>query len=144
MSENRRLVERHYENVNNNDFSHVTEVLSPDVVTVQPAGTMHGIDQFLGFAKGFRKAFPDARMAAEEWIEAGDRIAIQGVYTGTHTGPLASPQGEVPATGRTLTLPYCDVFEIAAGRITKHTVYFDQTLFAIQLGLMPAPTANPA
>src|SRR5258708_22315428 len=102
MSENRRLVERQYENVNNNDFSHVWEVLSPDVVTVQPPATMQGIDQFLGFAKDFRKAYPDARMAAEESIEAGDRIAIQGVYTGTHTGPLASPQGEVPATGRTL------------------------------------------
>lgn len=41
---------------------------------------------------------------------------IEGVYSGTHTGVLASPQGDVPPTGRTLKLVLCDVVEIAAGQ----------------------------
>jgi limonene-1,2-epoxide hydrolase len=34
---------------------------------------------------------------------------------------------------------YCDVFEVAAGRIVGHRVYWDQMTVAIQLGLAPDP-----
>jgi len=58
---------------------------------------------------------------------------------GTHTGPLATPQGEVPPTGRTLQLPICLGFEVAAGRITSNHAYYDQMTLAAQLGLLPEP-----
>lgn len=61
------------------------------------------------------------------------------VYSGTHTGVLATPQGEVTATGRTLKLALCDVVEIAAGRIVSIRAYYDQMAFAAQLGLLPKP-----
>jgi predicted ester cyclase len=50
---------------------------------------------------------------------------------------LATPQGEVPATGRKLSLPLCDVFEVVAGRIVRIQAYYDQMAFATQLGLLP-------
>lgn len=139
MSEIRQLVEQHYRNMNEQAWSRESEVLSPEVVTVQPGGTINGIDGFLEFAKAFWRAFPDGRLQPKLFIEEGNRLMVEGVHTGTHTGVLAMPNGELPPTGKSLVLPYSDIFEAAAGRIVGHRVYWDEMTFAVQLGLMPAP-----
>ena len=140
MSEARELAEQHNRIFNERDWSAAAQVYSPDVVTIEPgAGTMHGIETFIGFAQGFAAAFPDSRLVVRTLTADGNRAVVEGVYTGTHTAPMMSPQGEIPATGRTLALPYCDVFEVEAGRITTHHVYYDQMAFALQLGLVPTP-----
>jgi predicted ester cyclase len=66
------------------------------------------------------------------------RMTEKRTCKGTHTGPLASPQGMVPPTGRTLALRFCEIFEVEAGRIATHRTYYDQMEFAQQLGLIPA------
>jgi steroid delta-isomerase-like uncharacterized protein len=138
MSETRELAEQHYRAFNERAWDQAPQIYSPDIVTVEPSmGTVHGIDAFLGFAKGFAQAFPDSRLEVTTVTESGNRVAIEGVYRGTHTAPMMTAQGEVPATGRTLALPHCDVFEVAAGRIVTHHVYYDQMTLAAQLGLLP-------
>ena len=142
MSEARDLVEAHNRVFNDRDWSHASDVLSPDVQSTSPGvGTMTGIDPFIGFAQGFVSALPDSRLEVETVTEDGNRIVCEGRYTGTHTGPLMTPQGEVPPSGRTLNLPYADVFEIEAGRIARHRTYYDQMDFAQQLGLIPEPAS---
>src|SRR5579864_8491088 len=140
MSEARDLVDAHNRVFNDRDWSRAPEILSPDVATTSPGlGTITCIDPFIQFAKGFVTALPDSRLVAETITESGNRVVCEGRYTGTHTGPLMTPQGEVPATGRTLNLPYADVFEVEAGRIVRHRTYYDQMDFAQQLGLLPEP-----
>src|SRR6202011_5571310 len=92
-------------------------------------------------AKGFITAMPDSRMDVTAIIESGNRVVVEGAYLGTHTGPLGTPQGQVPPTGRKLTLPLCDVIEVAGGRTTQIRAYYDQMTFAVQLGLLPEPAA---
>ena len=143
MSEARNLAEAHNRIVNDRDWSHAADVLSPDVETTSPGvGTMTGLEPFIGFAKGFVVALPDSRLEADSFTVEGNRVVVEGRYTGTHTGPLMTPQGEVPPSGRTLNLPYADVFEIEAGRIVRHRTYYDQMDFAQQLGLLPEPAAS--
>jgi len=139
MSEPRDLAEAHVRAFNERAWQRAADIYAPDIEVVEPGGTSHGIDAFLGHAQGFATAFPDSRMQASAVIEAGSRAVVEGVYTGTHTGPLATPHGEVPATGRTLRLPICLVLETDAGRITSNHVYYDQMTFAAQLGLLPEP-----
>jgi steroid delta-isomerase-like uncharacterized protein len=137
MSEARDLAEAHVRAFNERAWSRAAEIYAPDLVVVEPGGTTHGIESFLGHAQGFAAAFPDSRMEVTTIIESGHHAAAEGLYSGTHTGPLATPQGEVPPTGRTLRLPICLVFEVAAGRIASNHVYYDQMTFAAQLGLLP-------
>ena len=140
MSGIRELVERHYRNVNEQAFDREAEVLSPDLVTVEPsAGTIRGIEPFMGYLRTFTRAFPDGRLEPKVFVEEGNRVVVEGVYTGTQTGVLSGPGGDVPPSGRRLDLPYCDVFEAEAGRIVAHHVYYDQMLFARQMGLVPDP-----
>ena len=143
MSEARDLVDGHTRVFNERDWDSAGTILSPDVETTAPGtGAVIGIEPFIAYAKGFALALPDSRLVPETVTEEGNRVVVEGRYTGTHTGPLMSPQGEVPATGRKLDLPYADVFEVEAGRIVRHRTYYDQMDFAQQLGLVPEPAAN--
>lgn len=73
-------------------------------------------------------------------FEKGDRAAGEIRLTGTNSGPLATPIGEVPATGRRM-----DMREALAGRITAENLivedrrYYDIGTLMQQLGLAPQP-----
>jgi len=90
-------------------------------------------------------AFPDAKHEIRAVVESGDQVAVEAKWTGTHTGPLASPQGEVPATGNRLEIPMLFVARAnAGGKISSTHIYYDSMAFALGLGLFPAPDAAAA
>jgi predicted ester cyclase len=143
VSELQSLIEQHYANFSaGGNVEADREIFSPDVVTIAPGGPpLQGIDAFLAFERGFHRGFPDGRGEVKSVVESGNRIAVQGLYSGTNTGPLATPQGEIPPTGRRLELPYGDFFEVEDGKVTRHEIYFDQLVMLMQLGLMPEPAS---
>src|SRR5262249_10198436 len=107
MSEMRSLVERHYAQVAAGDWQAAAAIFSPDPEALERgAGTMRGLEAFQGSLQVFRAAFPDGRLVLKSAVEAGDTIAVEGSFVGTHNGPLAGAAGTVPPTGRKLDLPY--------------------------------------
>ncbi len=143
MSELRSVVERFYDAFNRGDFDTVLEIFAPDVETTEPSlGTIQSAEQWRAYGEAFKRAMPDARLNLRSAVESGDTIAVEGSFTGTHTGPLLSPQGEVPPTGRTINIPYADFLTVRDGRVVSHRVYYDQVALGAQLGLMPGqPTS---
>ena len=138
MSEARDLAQAHYQAFNERDFSRAKDIYSPDVVTVEPgSGRIDGLDAFLAHTQVFLTAFPDAHLDMLTLTDGQHRVVIEGTFAGTHTGPLPSPGGELPPTGRSLRLAICDVWEVEAGRVSRHHVYYDQMSFLTQLGLIP-------
>ena len=84
-------------------------------------------------------AFPDFRFELARAFGAGGWVCVEGVFTGTHSGPLASPGGEtIPPTGRQVRVPLCMVLRLAGGRIVEVHEYNDQLGFLAQLGLAAA------
>jgi steroid delta-isomerase-like uncharacterized protein len=139
------VVERFYEAFNRGDFDAVEEVFASDVETTDPGlGTVRGIAAWRAYGEAFKRGLPDARLNLRSALEAGDRVSVEGNFTGTFTGPLMTPQGEVPPTGRSIDVPYADFFRVRDGRIVAHQVYYDQVELGTQLGLMPAPGQAPA
>jgi predicted ester cyclase len=142
MSMLQDLVERHYENVSMGNIEADREIFSADVVTVEPlVGTMEGIEPFLAYSAGFHSAFPDGRLALRSAVESGNWIAVEGIFSGNNTGPLATPAGEMAPTNRRVEFPFADFFKVENGRVTSHHVYYDQIGFLGQLGLMAQPQA---
>jgi steroid delta-isomerase-like uncharacterized protein len=140
MGSLRYIVEQHYRDIQDKDWNRAAELFSPDVVTTMPgAEPMHGVEPFLAYAQVFTNAFPDAHMELDSTVEQGNTIIAEGSFAGKHTGPLASPQGEVPPTGRSINLRFADVFEVKDGKVIRHNVYFDSATMMAQLGLMPEP-----
>ena len=61
---------------------------------------------------------------------------------GTHTGPLTTAAGLIPATGRSVTLHLCDVLRVPRreGVLPQHH-YLDTGAMMAQLGLAAEQTA---
>ena len=72
-----------------------------------------------------------------------DDIAVEeGTFTGTHDGVLHTPSGELPPTGRSVSLDYIHVLRYRDGMHVSFRLAFDRLLMLEQLGLVPAMTAT--
>lgn len=55
----------------------------------------------------------------------------------THRGALATPQGEIPASGNAIDVPFADFFRLSDDNFVEHRGYWDQAGKMAQLS--PAP-----
>jgi steroid delta-isomerase-like uncharacterized protein len=137
MSQLEQMLNTHYAGINTGDLDAALSVFDPDCEIVTPNGTMRGAAAQRALGEAFRTAAPDNQIKALRTFESGDTIIVEGVYSGTHTGPLVGPAGTIPATGRAFSFPYCDVLQARDGRFVSHRIYWDNATFLAQLGLMP-------
>jgi len=140
------IVERHYDDLRSHDLDRMRQLFRDDVVTVFPGtGEMKGIEPFIEYARVFLRAMPDTRVEIRTVVEQGNTVIAEGRLIGTHTGPLATPDGgEIPPTGKHVDFATADAFEVEDGKVTRHRVYFDQMELMTQLGLIPAPAGASA
>jgi predicted ester cyclase len=89
--------------------------------------------------EGFARAFPDARYTLNWGIESGSSVALEGVYSATHTGTLRMPDGtELAATGRPVSVPFVTLFDVEGEKISSHRGHWDVATVMTQLGLVAA------
>lgn len=96
-----------------------------------------GEEAVRAYFKASRAPFPDQSNEIIALRQSEDAIVAEFWLTGTHTGPLKTPQGEIAPTGKGFRVQMCAVFEFAAGtdKIVCERVYFDQGSILRQLGL---------
>ena len=94
---------------------------------------------FRALGEAFLAAVPDMRHEIVRTFEDGDTIVVEGVYAGTQTGPLETPQGTIPPSGKAFAFRYVDVLQARDGKCVSHRVYWDNVTFLAQIGAVPAP-----
>lgn len=72
----------------------------------------------------------------------GDVAVEEGTFRGTHHGVLHTPAGDIPPTGRPVTVGYIQVLRFRDGQHVSFSLLFDRLLMLEQLGLVPAPAAT--
>jgi steroid delta-isomerase-like uncharacterized protein len=137
MSKLQDMLRTHYDAVNSGDLDAAVAVFDADVETQTPNGTMKGVEEFRAFGQVFQKAVPDNRMRVVRSFEVGDTIIVEGVYSGTQTGPLESPNGTIPPSGQAFSFPYVDVLTERDGLFVSHHIYWDNVTFLAQIGALP-------
>jgi steroid delta-isomerase-like uncharacterized protein len=145
--DNATIARRLYEDWNNRDFEHLASMCAEDCeITLVGSGTRFtGPTGAKEFAHMWADAFPDGRVTIDTVIADGDNVAAKFTGAGTHTGPLATPSGDIPATGRSITLHLFDFMKIRDGKISKVESYFDSASLLMQLGVTPeVRVSNPA
>ncbi len=81
---------------------------------------------------------PDLTVTITNQVVTDDQVVNECVWRGTHTGPLQSPAGEIPPTGKPVTGGrFCEVWEIQGGQIARLRNYQDVSTWLRQLGLVP-------
>jgi len=135
----REAFERGTETFNAHDLDGFAEVLADDVVFEAPGG-MRGAGKpaCLAFYGSWFNAFPDAHLDVHR-VHIIDDVAVEeGTFTGTHHGVLKGRIGDVPPTGRRVSLPYIHVLRFRDGKHVSFNLMFDRLSMLEQLGLIPA------
>jgi len=69
---------------------------------------------------------------------------MEFIGRGTQTGPLATPGGAIPPTGRRVEIQFAQILTFRDGKIARARLYFDAAGMLQQLGLSAAPAGQTA
>jgi predicted ester cyclase len=140
MAEHYLACTAHINDAKWDDFK--TNCLSTDYKAHQADGQdVEGPDAVIEWFKGQHAAFPDMKMHPQVVIVNGRNILAVALITGTHTGTLKGPMGEVPATNKKMgQLMFHRLTINDENRANQEWAYFDPATMASQLGLMPKGT----
>lgn len=105
--------------------------LYADPVTVN--GAPMPVAGLVARARTLHAAYADLEMELLDVVAAADRVVIAFIMHARHTGPLATPLGSVPATGRTVAARTIDILTVRDGLITAITVVADELGVLTQL-----------
>ena len=111
-----------------------------------PHSRFHGFPEAFGsdrdgIADFFRTlivAVPDARIAAEDLVEQGERVAVRYVLTGTHEGELLGAAG----TGQALEVEGITILRFEGDLVAERWNRLDDVKLLTQLGLMATAPAS--
>jgi predicted ester cyclase len=85
------------------------------------------------------RAFPDARFTIGPLLQDGETVAGEYTLRGTHLGPLASPEGEIPATGNSINNSGAVFSKFNAdGEVIEERRYYDAAGLLAQIELAAA------
>lgn len=86
--------------------------------------------------RNFGTAFSNMHRELYHIYADGNIVVVQLALQGTHDGPLQLPFGTLPATGKEMDAPCCDVFELEGGKIKRFDCYPEGSIILTQLGVL--------
>jgi len=124
--------------VNSGDAAAVARLYTEDAVMImsgepEPIRGRKAIEENQA---AFLRAMPDFKVEFTLILISGDHITFEGVSRGTFTGPLTSPEGDIPPTGRSVASKFVFIAKVTKeGLIEEDRTYFDTAEYMRQLGL---------
>ena len=144
MADNADLARRLHEAWNERNFDEMAEATAPDAtITIVGSGdTFEGVEGSREYNEMWAAGFPDGKVTVDRVIASGDHVVVEYTGRGTHTETLSTSMGDIPATGRSMTLQLCDVMEFKDGKVYRQRTYFDTGSMMAQLGLAAEQEAS--
>lgn len=138
---NEQMVRRAYEMAEKVNIEGFVDCFTPDgTFTDMSIGvTYRGAEGSTSLGKTvevYAKAFPDMHRDLYRFFVTDDVVIVELALQGTHEGPLTTPMGVVPATGKRMDAPCCDVFRLVNGKIQSFNCYPSGTVIFAQLGIL--------
>ena len=142
MADNETLARKVYDAWNNRDWQATRDAVAPDgkITVVGTGDTFEGADGAERYSTMWAAAFPDGRITIDQVHSAGDTVVVEFTGRGTHTATMETSMGPIPATGKSVTLHFCDVLQFRDGKVTSQRSYLDTGSLMMQLGLMAGQT----
>jgi len=139
VQENLKIARGFYDEFNKRNFANVQKLVDDNAqFQIIPFNAkFSGKEGYLQLAQGWANAFPDGHCDINNIVAGEDWVVVEFAGRGTQTGPLMSPEGDIMPTGKSVDVPFCDVFKIKNGKIVSYNSYFDSSTMMKQLGLIP-------
>lgn len=113
------------------DEIYAADFIAHDPALPEPVRGPAGIKEVVA---GYRAAFPDLRVKADDQISEGQIVVTRWTAVGTHKGELFG----IAATGKQATVTGISIERIAGGKIAEEWVNWDALGLLQQLGAVPA------
>ncbi len=98
--------------------------------------TLRGPDELWQSVAVMSKAFPDMHREIHHLHVVGDVVIVELTLHGTHLGPLTLPIGTIPASGKAMHAPCCDIFRLVNGKVKLFNCYNEMSVILAQLGVL--------
>jgi steroid delta-isomerase-like uncharacterized protein len=125
---------------NDKNWDRARAGITPDFVydEIATGRKLTGADAALEVWKGWAQAFPDSKASFQGTHASDDgTVILEVTWTGTHQGPLQTPNGPIAPTGRRIELRACAVVEVLGEQARAQRHYFDMATLLQQIGVMP-------
>jgi steroid delta-isomerase-like uncharacterized protein len=99
---------------------------------------LRGSGEIIPVLQAWKEAMPDVKGKITKSLAADNTAFLEVTWEGTQTGPLESPTGRIPASGKHMTTPAAWVFEFDGDKIKECRQYFDMLSFLKQIGALPS------
>jgi steroid delta-isomerase-like uncharacterized protein len=123
---------------NDKNWDAVTKAVTTDV-EYDEVGTnrkLHGTSDVIAAWKGWGTALPDSKATIEAAHVSGNTVTLELTWHGTHTGPLQTAAGEIPATGKKIEVRAVQIVDLTPdGKTRRVRHYFDMATLLSQLGV---------
>jgi ketosteroid isomerase-like protein len=134
-SEAEELVLKVFRLVDEHRLDEMVELMTPDIDFLNPFGRMTGRAAVAANFAPMEVGFPNSRHIIPSIHVAGNTVALEGEWTGTNSGPIATPGGEI-ATGKTVRFPFAAICRVQDGLLSQVHIYLDLVVMYRLLGLM--------
>ena len=134
----KKVADNYLKTVNSGDAAALAKLYTEDAIMImsgepEPIQGRKAIEENQA---AFLRAMPDFKVEFTLILISGDHITFEGVSRGTFTGPLTSPEGNIPPTGRSVAIKFVFIAKVTKeGLIEEDRTYFDTAEYMRQLGL---------
>jgi steroid delta-isomerase-like uncharacterized protein len=134
-----KVAREQVEAFNDGDWERMRAELAPDA-RYDEYGTgrkADGPEKLVELYKGWKQAFPDAAGTVTGACASGDTAALEVIWKGTHTGPMTTAEGTIPASGKRQETPGAIFYSFEGDKIKEVRQYFDSLTLLKQIGAQP-------
>ncbi|MET1042573.1 MAG: ester cyclase [Microbacteriaceae bacterium] len=134
----RENFERSIEALNRHDLAAFAKSYAPETLVYDPqnAEALRDRDAVEKDITEFIRAFPDARFEITDLLADEHTAAGRFQMTGTHQGPMVTPDGDIPATGNTVTTEISVFSRVNDdGEVVEEHRFYNPAALLVQLGV---------
>ena len=131
-----KLARKQVDAFNSGDWEQMRALLASDS-RYDELGTqrkIEGSEKIIELFKGWKTAFPDAVGTVTSAVGGGNMAVLEVTWKGTHTGPLVTADGTIPASGKSQETPAACFFTFEGDKIKESRHYFDSMTLLKQIG----------
>jgi ketosteroid isomerase-like protein len=126
--------------LNARDWDAYGSLWAEGLITFAPGQTEPSVGRAarVGWVQDLIAAFPNGNVEVRRIFGHDEMVCAELRFEGTHTGPLATPDGTViPGTGKDVVLPYVIVLRFDEDQVVELHEYYDSLDLLVPLGLYP-------
>jgi steroid delta-isomerase-like uncharacterized protein len=124
---------------NGADWAQLRSIFAPHVVYTETETQRHieNLEGYLQLLQGWKQALPDAQGIVHNAVSQDNTAVLELTWAGTQTGPLQTPNGILPVSGKAIRVPAAAWFTFDGEMVQEVHHYLDVLTLLQQLGALP-------